>query len=33
VIAHVGENVEKEEHYSIADGIAKQFGSSSENWI
>jgi rare lipoprotein A (peptidoglycan hydrolase) len=39
VTAHAGENVEKEEHSSIASGIASwynhsgnQFGSSSENW-
>jgi hypothetical protein len=39
VTADAGENVEKEEHSSIADGIASwsnpsgnQFGYSLENW-
>ena len=39
VIAHVGEDMEKEEHSSIAGGIANwynhsgnQSGGSSENW-
>jgi hypothetical protein len=39
VITHVGEDVEKEEHSSIAGGIANMdnhpgnyFGVSSENW-
>jgi hypothetical protein len=39
VTADAGEDVEKEEHYSIAGGIASwynhsenQFGGSSENW-
>jgi len=39
VRADAGENVEKEEHSSIAGGIVnwykhsgKQFGGSSENW-
>jgi hypothetical protein len=39
VIADAGENVEKEEHISIAGGIANyynhsgnQFGGFSENW-
>jgi hypothetical protein len=39
VTAHVGEDVEKKEHSSIAGGIAKwyncsgnQSGGSSENW-
>jgi hypothetical protein len=39
VTAHVGENMEKVDHYSIAGGIANwynhsgnQSGSSSENW-
>jgi len=38
VITYVGEDVEKEEHSPIADGIANgynsenQFGGSSENW-
>ena len=39
VTANAGEDVEKEEHSSIAGGIASwhnhcgnQFGSSSENW-
>jgi hypothetical protein len=40
VSADAGEDVEKEEHSSIAGGIASwykhcgnQFGGSSENWI
>jgi hypothetical protein len=40
VIAEAGEDIEKEEHTSIAGGIASwcnysgnQFGYSSENWI
>ena len=39
VTADAGEDVEKEEHFSIAGGIASwyshsgnQFGGSSENW-
>jgi hypothetical protein len=39
VTADLGEDVEKEEHFSIAGGIARwcnysgnQFGSSLENW-
>jgi hypothetical protein len=39
VTTHVGEDVEKEEHSSIAGGIANRynysrnkFGGSSENW-
>jgi hypothetical protein len=39
VIADAGEDVEKKEHFSIADGTASwynysgtQFGRSSENW-
>jgi hypothetical protein len=39
VTAHVGEDVEKEEHFFIAGGIANwynhsgnQFEGSSENW-
>jgi hypothetical protein len=39
VTADAGKDVEKEEHFSIVDGIAswynrsgKQFGGSSENW-
>jgi hypothetical protein len=39
VAADTGKDVEKEEHFSIASGIAswynhsgKQFGSSLENW-